>query len=313
MSPKISIIICTRNRGDSIVVTLKSVLANTYRQFEVLIIDQSVNDETESAIKSFLDDPRIVYRRTDTSGLSIARNIGLNEAKGEILAFTDDDCTVAPNWLEAISNVFSNHERVAVLFCHVAPAPYNPNEGYIVSYKISRNRILRSMRDLYSGLGIGAGMAARRSVLLSIGGFDNFLGVGSQFAAGEDHDIAIRVIIKKWQVYELADTSVIHYGFRNWQEGKKHAKNNWYGGGGAYIKAIKCGHWGATSMLFGQPILNGLWEPFSDIFHFKKPRGLKRIFHLLQGMILGLKMPVDCEKIIYIEKPSKPSLKAFIV
>src|SRR5262245_48069519 len=91
-SMMISVLICTRNRGPKIADAVRSVLANDHDDFEVVVIDQSTNDESERAIAQFLADDRFRYERSSTVGLGLAQNIGATLLRGEIIAFTDDDC-----------------------------------------------------------------------------------------------------------------------------------------------------------------------------------------------------------------------------
>lgn len=306
MNLKVSVVICTRNRGIRIVETLESVLANTYSDFEIIIIDQSTNDETKFAIESFLGNTSVFYFSSVTKGLSRARNIGLSKAQGEIVAFTDDDCTVPQDWLEQIVKKFEQFEQVAILNCRIDPAPYDRSNGYIPDYQISQSRLLQSMRDCFRGLGIGAGMAGRRDVLLAIGGFDTSLGAGSRFHAGEDRDMVLRVILNDWHAYETADTAVIHHGLRTNHEIKALSKRDWISLGASFIKPVKCGYWNAGIMLISWPILQGLFEPISNIFHLKKPHGFMRGFHYVHGVFLGLTLPINQQQILFKEVTDSP-------
>ena len=105
--PQISVVICTRNRGASIVQTLESVFANKHPSFEVIVVDQSTNDETKQAIAPYQQDPCFHYICSDTIGTGRSRNIGLHAARGEIVAYTDDDCIVPVDWLEQLEPFFS--------------------------------------------------------------------------------------------------------------------------------------------------------------------------------------------------------------
>ena len=116
MIPEVSIVICTRNRCEQITSTLDSIFKNAFLYFEVIVIDQSTNESTQIAVQPFLTDPRLIYKRTNTSGLSKARNIGVSEAQGKIIAFTDDDCRVADNWIESIFQEFTNYPGVTSIF-----------------------------------------------------------------------------------------------------------------------------------------------------------------------------------------------------
>lgn len=298
--PTISAVVCTRNRGDRIVSTIESILGNTHPNFELIIVDQSTDKVTETALKPFLANPRLRYIPTTTIGTGVARQIGLEEAVGNVVAYTDDDCTVPPNWLEVLSSIFQQQNKTSVVFNRVDPAPHDPAKGYIPAYQISEKRTLTTMRDCMRGLGLGAGMAVRRTALLSIGGFDRNLGPGSIFRAGEDHDIAIRSILNNWHVYEAPEVAVVHDGMRTWKEGKEHSKRDWFSGGATFIKPVKCGRFRGGLMLFSYPVLRGFWEPFSQLLHLKKPQGIGRFFHFSHGLLAGLMTSVDREKMLYL-------------
>ena len=298
--PQISVVICTRNRGASIVQTLESVFANEHPSFEVIVVDQSTNQETFDAVAPYFRDTRFRYIRSDTVGLGVCRNVGLKAARGDIVAYTDDDCTVPIHWLQGVCETIKANPRIAMVFCNVEPAPFNPSDGYIPAYTIPKDRIIHSMRDLlFWELGIGAGMGFRRELIISIGGFDNCLGAGSRFYAGEDHDIAIRILLNNWWIYESSTVTVTHFGFRSWCEGKTHSKHSLFSLGATYIKPIKCRRWKAGILFVSVPLLRGWWEPFSNILHGKKPRGFGRIVYFIQGIMQGLKTQMDCNLVLY--------------
>lgn len=299
MKKDVSVVVCTRNRGRNIVPTINSILANTHPNFEILIIDQSIDDETYSVIQPFLADNHFRYIRSNTKGLSKARNIGLSEASSDIVAFTDDDCTVPENWVKQIETIFQTHRSVAVVNCRVDPAPTQYEDGVTPCYQIYKNRQIDSIWGCFHSIGMGAGIAVRRNVILSIGGFDTALGAGAVFPSGEDHDIVIRAIIHGWQAYELADTTVIHFGLRNAEEIKALSIRDWYGMGATYIKPLKCRNWQASMMLISKPVLRGLLAPYAKILRMEKPHGFKRILYYLHGITSGIKTPIDKDKNLY--------------
>src|SRR5713226_3277827 len=92
----ISINIPTRNRPAHAAACVETALATSGFD-EVILIDQSDGPATEEAL-SKIQDPRFRYVRTPTRGVTIARNIGIELSKGTIIACTDDDCRVAPDW-----------------------------------------------------------------------------------------------------------------------------------------------------------------------------------------------------------------------
>jgi glycosyltransferase involved in cell wall biosynthesis len=97
--PDVSVVIPTRNRSGLLAVTLRSALAQRGIGFEVIVVDEASSDDTQAVIGSF-NDPRIRVIRHDTpQGVSVARNRGIDEARGAWLAFLDDDDLWAPDKL----------------------------------------------------------------------------------------------------------------------------------------------------------------------------------------------------------------------
>ncbi|GBE39173.1 MAG TPA: glycosyltransferase [Nitrospirae bacterium] len=106
--PKVSVIIPTYNRAVQAAKAIRSVLDQTYRDLEVIVVDDCSSDDTEEAVKR-LNDNRIVYIRHDINkGGAAARNTGIRLAKGEFIAFQDSDDEWMPEKLEKQMQVFEN-------------------------------------------------------------------------------------------------------------------------------------------------------------------------------------------------------------
>ena len=82
----VSAVVCTRNRGDSIVPTVESILANTHPNFELLIVDQSTNNITKTALLPFLSLPHVRYLHSNTIGAVHSRHMALFDANADIVA-----------------------------------------------------------------------------------------------------------------------------------------------------------------------------------------------------------------------------------
>ena len=106
--PFISVIVATLNRTHYLEKCLRAILANTYDEYEIIIIDQGNDNQTKVLIDNrFSNTGRIRYMHTNTIGLSHARNLGWKNARGDIIAFIDDDAIPVSGWLEAYAKVFS--------------------------------------------------------------------------------------------------------------------------------------------------------------------------------------------------------------
>ena len=105
-TPLVSIVLPTKNRAQFLRRAVKSVLAQTYTEFELIIVDDNSTDATVEVVRSF-DDERIHYmRQTISKGPGAARNAGCAVAEGEYIAFLDDDDQFAPNKLDVQVEVF---------------------------------------------------------------------------------------------------------------------------------------------------------------------------------------------------------------
>src|SRR5262245_3070968 len=111
----ITVAIGTRNRGDTIARTIRTILASTHTAWRLHVVDQSDDHRTAHAVEPFRADPRIRYLRTPTIGLAIARNLGIRAATTELVAITDDDCDVAPEWLSELEAAFAE-PRIGLVF-----------------------------------------------------------------------------------------------------------------------------------------------------------------------------------------------------
>ena len=116
MAPKVSAIITTFNRANFLRKSIGSVLTQEYRDFELLILDNSSTDNTEKIVKSFQDN-RLRYIKHEPLDISQARNLGIKEAEGEFIGFLDDDDEWLPNKLGAQLEVFAKgNETLALVY-----------------------------------------------------------------------------------------------------------------------------------------------------------------------------------------------------
>lgn len=295
----VSVVICTRNRGSSVVATLDSVLANTHPGFEVVLIDQSTNDRTEQAIQRFRGDERLRYIRSNERGVGRARNVGLREARHELVLYTDDDCTVPPNWIAVMAGTLLRYPRLAMVFSTVAPVPHDKRAGFVPDHEVCQPTFFKSPWDCNKGVGIGASMGVRRSALLNIGSFDESFGPGGFFLTGEETDVAFRLIINGWWVFETPDVVVLHDGFRNWSEFQALTKAAGVAVGARCAKFLKCGRWSAMLIMLLQAVDSGLWRPLAHLGQLRAPRGFKRLLFFVQGFVSGIQTPVDRRLLLY--------------
>jgi glycosyltransferase involved in cell wall biosynthesis len=302
----ISAVVCTRNRTESLLNAVESILACDHPNFELIVVDQSTDSSTGEALANRWKDDRLRYIRTSTVGASRARNIGLRAANGSICCFTDDDCTVYPHWLSEFEKVFEQNPSVVIAFCGVDAGSYDTSAGFIPYYERQQDLLVASVKLKNKARGIGAGMAARKREAEALGGYDEMLGPGARFPACEDGDLAVRALLTGHQVYESARTCVTHYGFRTWAEGRELSRRDWLGIGAAYMKPLKCGRWGFIGIPAHEVWQWTILPLLKQIFTLRKPTGIGRLSSFFRGVVQGWRTPVDRTTLLYID-PDKPA------
>ena len=119
MDFKVSVIITCYNQAHCIINTLKSVVAQTYTNWESIIIDDGSLDDSAEVIKEFIkDDTRFTYLFQNNQGVSIARNKGFDQATGSFINFMDGDDTFLPDKLKEQIQVFKDNPEIAVCICN---------------------------------------------------------------------------------------------------------------------------------------------------------------------------------------------------
>ena len=198
----ISVIISTLNRPEKLQNCLYSILANTFSGFEIIVIDQNRGNTTKRVVQNFLNES-IRYIKIGRKGLSRARNLGIRVSKGNILAFTTDDCIVDKHWLKNIDSSFQEKESFPVVFGRVVPFRPEHHPG-LISPGVSDPR--RTKREILTKIsyelfdfGIGNNIAVRKSTFNKIGDFKEWLGAGSVGRAGEEGELIYRVLREKKQ------------------------------------------------------------------------------------------------------------------
>jgi len=199
----------------------ESILASDFLDFEVLVIDQSTNDETDHALAG-IEDSRFRYLRTPTKGLSRSRNIGIQASTAPLILFTDDDCIAEPTWVEEVVKEFDAHPDVDAVYGRVKPYGEAPEpEGWRCPTIIEDDepRIVESLRaSTHEALGHGNNMAFRRSSFEQFGLYQDWLGAGTPMCGGEDTDFTFRLLWKGAKV-RYSPTPLTYHD--NWMRSEK--------------------------------------------------------------------------------------------
>jgi glycosyltransferase involved in cell wall biosynthesis len=290
---RISVIIATRDRPDQLARCLASVLACDHDSFEVVVVDQSVPPAPVP------DDDRVVHIVTPTTGKSAGLNIGLAAASSDLLAFTDDDCTVPADWLERVEDVFARHPDVAMAFGELRPIPHDPSEVFVTPVELQEFRVVRNTRAAHVRGGAGANMAARRHVFDAIGPYDERIGPGSEFHACEEYDVYYRTLAAGRAVAFTPEVTTTHWGVRSYADGTGQLlkRRYAYGEGAVIGKHLRMGD--PRMALVGARITAEDLRFVLSNLRQRRLTGLGQLIYKWQGLIRALLSRVDRRRRVF--------------
>lgn len=229
-SPLVSVIIPTRNRVKSLGHCLSSLVQQTSpsKYYEVLIVDDHSSENVFQSYETLLDSlagctVRICLFKNAGIGTVHARNLGVRQARGEIIAFLDDDCIPAPNWISTLLNYFDVNPAVVAVTGRILPVELkHPLSAFRQNFYDRRYQKLLSppssqhIRDKF-GFPItfgedlcltdslaGGNSAVRSSTLRKLGAFD------PNFTMMHDKELAIRLLREHFVCIFATDLLVRH-------------------------------------------------------------------------------------------------------
>ncbi|HEY5752225.1 MAG TPA: glycosyltransferase [Chthoniobacterales bacterium] len=228
--PPVTVAVCTRNRSEDLSLCLNSLVQIDYPNLDLIVVDNApLDDSTRRLVESKF--PSVRYICEPRPGLDWARNRAVLAAKGEIVAYTDDDVVADPGWIKALVTRFNDAPNVMCVTGLVIPyemeteaqelferyggfgrgfkrgwfrKPGRPSRGGHGKERSDEQplgeeekAVEKELRYAYYGTGIfgtGCNMAYRRSFLEGVGGFDPALDVGTPTRGGGDLDMYFRVL-----------------------------------------------------------------------------------------------------------------------
>lgn len=214
--PRVSVIVATLRRPESLPLAVGSILACAHDSFELLIADQNEDGDTARQLRAYLGDPRLHLVGMPPVGLSQGQNLAVAHARGQILLFTDDDCQVPQDWITQTEAAFERHPQAGLLFGEVVAGPHDATKGFIPCVQRPAERVWRYVTDKPALEVMGACMAIRKAAWDLLIGFPSEIGPGKPTSAGGDYDIALRALLQGISVLETPAVWVLHHGFRDW-------------------------------------------------------------------------------------------------
>ncbi|MDE3155817.1 MAG: glycosyltransferase, partial [Acidobacteriota bacterium] len=201
--PKVSVVVCAYNAADTLEDCLSSLERLTYPDFEVIVVNDGSRDRT-GAIAHAHEGPRLRVLDIANGGLSAARNVGLAAARGEVVAYTDADVRVDPDWLTYLVQPFLTSDVVGSGGPNVVPADDPWVAQCVARGPGGPTHVL--LDDRIAEHVPGCNMAFRREALLAIGGFNPIY-----LRAGDDVDVCWRLQARGWKIGFAASALVWHH------------------------------------------------------------------------------------------------------
>jgi glucosyl-dolichyl phosphate glucuronosyltransferase len=221
MRPDVSVVICTYNRAQSLSQTLQSLEALVLPpaiSWELIVVDNNSKDKTKQTVAHFAaaDKLPLKYVFESRPGLSQARNAGIANAEAEIIAFTDDDVTVEPDWISKLVAAFSKYDCIAIggrvfpVWPGARPSWFHETGPYATPKAI----VYFDLGDevcVPAAAPYGANMAFRKAVFQKYGNFRVDLGrVADSLMGGEDIEFFERLKKGHEKILYAPDVIVHH-------------------------------------------------------------------------------------------------------
>ena len=183
-TPMVSVVICAYNAERTMLPCLESLRKLDYPNFEVIIVDDGSRDRTAEISMDF---PEFRLIRQPNKGLSVARNVGLHAARGDLIAYTDSDCVVDPHWLTLMVRTLTEKNFDGCGGPNYAPHEDGWVEACCAASPGAPCHVLTA-DDVAEHLA-GCNMVFTKAALVKVGGFD------PQFtSAGDDVDVCWRIL-----------------------------------------------------------------------------------------------------------------------
>ena len=198
---KVSVIVPAYNAQKTIGQCIDALLAQTYprESYEVIVVDDGSTDGTTDVVKAY----QVKYLYQRNQGPATARNIGVREAQGEIILFTDSDCVPFNNWIEEMVEPFKNKEVVAVKGAYKTRQKSMTARFAQLEFE-ERFEMLKKAESIDMVDTYAAGF--RKDIFLLMGGFDPYFPV----ANNEDTELSYRMSKLGYKMVFNPDAIVYH-------------------------------------------------------------------------------------------------------
>ncbi|GGB40857.1 hypothetical protein GCM10011380_32900 [Sphingomonas metalli] len=193
----ISLLVCTRDRAGPLPALLASIARAVERgashAIEIVLVDNGSSDATPQVLRAWQAAQTFPVRVLDEAnpGLARARNCGLAAVRGAIVAMTDDDCVLHPDYFEGLVQSFAEADGPAIVGGRILPGDAR---DLPVTLKLEDHPMVAPPGAFPGGFIMGANLAMSREVIARVGRFDERFGAGAPFVAAEDTDFLFRAL-----------------------------------------------------------------------------------------------------------------------
>ena len=210
--PPTTLIICSRNRPDLLLESVRSILAGDEVPTELIIVDQS--DAENKTLAALRTDRacEIRYCWSHTIGLSRANNLGIAQACHDLLVFTHDDVLVTADWFGTLSRALIAAGPRSIVTGQVRAGEERPG-GFQLTIKTDEQPAIYQGR-LQEDVLFPLNMALDRSALNEVGMFDVRLGPGTPFPGAEDNDLGYRLLEAGYRIIYVPQAVLYHRAWR---------------------------------------------------------------------------------------------------
>jgi glycosyltransferase involved in cell wall biosynthesis len=205
--PAVSIVIPTRNRIDLLDRAINSVINQTYTDWEIIVVDDASTDQTESTMSAKQSEQIRYTRLQNRSGGAVARNIGIGNSNGDLIAFLDDDDEWLPEKLQKQIDCIRQDKQIGICYTgrktvRKGNLIFGFGKNYSFKYPPGEDQFKAIMSDNF--IGITSSVMIPRKILKEINGFDELL------PCFQDYDLYIR-IMKHWKAVGINEPLVRYH------------------------------------------------------------------------------------------------------
>lgn len=202
MEPLISVVIPTYNREKTIIRCLKSVMNQSYKNIEIIVVDDCSVDNTQAVVESISDNRIRFIKLEKNSGACVARNVGVENSKGEYIAFQDSDDEWLPDKLKKQLNSLQK-ENADIVFCQMRRIDEENNKKIDIYPADSQSHFIKK-EELLPGNLISTQTMIGKKQCFADEPFD------PQMLRFQDWELALR-IVQKYKIYFCSDILVDTY------------------------------------------------------------------------------------------------------